>query len=677
MDLSFLKALVMILGISALVISLLGKLKIPSIVGFLLAGLIVSPHSLNVIKDIGQVERVAEIGVVLLMFTIGLEFSVKNLAKLSGVVFGGGFVQVSLTAGLIGFFSYLIFDHGLNGSLFHGFLVSLSSTAIVMKMLFDRSEVHSPYGRTCVGILIFQDLCVVPLLFLIPVLAGNEGGFGELLLALLKAVLLVAAILLLSRWGIPQVLHQVVSLKIRDLFIITIILLCLGTALVSELLGLSLALGAFLAGVIISESEYASQAMADILPFKESFTGLFFISVGMLMNLDFAIAHMPMVVISVSVILIVKIIGAGISTLALGRSLRTALQTGFYLSQIGEFSFVLAVAGKSQGLITEEFYQLFLASSVTTMMATPFMMKAGEVLSAFLASKPLFQKLDRGHGEGGRYPEQITDHVIIVGFGLNGKNLATVLKKTEIPYLVLDFDSGIVRKMKRAGEPIFFGDGTNLEILQKLGIQTAKVLVIAISDPAATRRITQLARKERPLLYIIVRTRYLAEVDDLNQLGADEVIPEEFETSIEIFSRVLHQYHVPVNVIAERTENVRKDSYNALRTVLLPRRALGERPEVLQDIEIEAYLLKEHFMASGRSISEVDLRARTGATIIAVQREGKIHPNPSSQFTLRSGDGIFLVGKKKEICQGAYYLESGVVANDALCPDGEKSEEGV
>jgi CPA2 family monovalent cation:H+ antiporter-2 len=675
MDFSFLQALVIILGISALVISLLGKLRIPSIVGFLLAGVIVGPHSFNVIKDIGQVELVAEIGVVLLMFTIGLEFSVKNLAKLSAVVFGGGLVQVFLTTGLISFLSYLVFHHSLNGAIFNGFIVSLSSTAIVLKMLFDRSEVHTTYGRTSIGILIFQDLCVVPLIFLIPVLAGKGGGPGEILLPLLKAIGMVAAVLLLSRWGIPQVLHQVVSLKIRDLFIITIILLCMGTALLTALLGLSLALGAFLAGVIISESEYASQAMSDILPFKESFTGMFFISVGMLMNLDFVRTHTPTVVISVPVILIVKIIGAAISTLALGRSLRTALHTGFYLSQIGEFSFVLAVAGKSHGLITEEFYQLFLSSSVMTMMATPFMMKAATVFSTFLASKPLFHKVDQGFGEGGRYPEQITDHVIIVGFGVNGTNLARVLRETEVPYLVLDVDSGIVRKMKRKGEPIFFGDGTSLEILRKLGIRTAKVLVIAISDPTATRSVTQLARKENSLLHIIVRTRYLAEVDDLNQIGADEVIPEEFETSIEIFSRVLHHYHVPTNMIAERTENIRKDSYNALRTVHLPKRALGERYEVLRDMEIEVYLLKDNFMANGHSINELDLRARTGATIIAVQREGKIHPNPPSQFTLRSGDGLFLVGKKKEICQGAQYLESGYLAGNAPCEDGRAYED--
>jgi K+:H+ antiporter len=670
MELKFLQAIVIILGISALVVYSLGRFRIPSIVGFLLAGIIVGPHGFNFIKDLQEAELVAEIGVVLLMFTIGLEFSFQNLMALSSVVFAGGILQVSLTAGMAGLCGYLLFPLGWNEALFAGFLVSLSSTAIVLKMIFDRSELHTSHGRVSVGILIFQDLCVVPLIFLIPVLAGRATGPEAILLPLVKAVGMVAAVLLLSKWGIPQVLHQVVSLKIRDLFILTIILLCLGTAFVAARLGLSLALGAFLAGVIISESEYASQAMSDILPFKESFTGMFFISVGMLMNIGFARTQAPTVVLVVLILLTLKIIGTAVSALALGQSLRTALQTGFYLSQIGEFSFVLAVAGKAYGLITEDFYQLFLASSVMTMMSTPFMMKAAGGVSAFLASRPSFHKLGLARGEGGRYPERIAGHVIIVGSGVNGRNLARVLRETMVSYLILDFDSGIVRKMKKQGEPIFFGDGTSPEILRKLRIHEAKALVIAISDPTATRRIIQVARKENPVLHIIVRTRYLAEVEDLIRIGANEVIPEEFETSIEIFSRVLHHYLVPANVVWERVENIRKDSYNLLRREDRPKQPFGKRIEISPEIETEVYLLKEEFMASGRSIRELNLRALTGATILTVFRDGKIHTNPSPEFILKAGDSLLLIGNQKEICRGVEYLEKGSQADDARCEKG-------
>jgi CPA2 family monovalent cation:H+ antiporter-2 len=248
--------------------------------------------------------------------------------------------------------------------------------------------------------------------------------------------------------------------------------------------------------------------------------------------------------------------------------------------------------------------------------------------------------------------------VIIVGFGLNGSNLAKVLKESDIPHVILEFNSDIVRKMKKRGQPIYYGDGTNLDILRKLRIKAARVLVVAISDASASRRITQLARKENPDLYIIVRTRYLAEMDDLIKLGANEVIPEEFETSVEIFSRVLHHYHVPMNLIIENIENIRKNSYRVLRSVGLPKKLLTERFELLQGIETETYLLKQGSAADGHTLKELNLRTQTGATIMAIQRNDKIYQNPAPDFALKTGDIVLLIGKMKELRRAVEYLES-------------------
>jgi len=582
MGLGFLKTLVIIFGVSASVIFLLHKLRIPSIVGFLTAGVLLGPHGFRLIQNIHEVELLAEIGIILLLFTIGLEISLKNLKRIRSAVLGGGFSQVCLTFLTTAAIAYP-FLHKWNTSLFAGFLVALSSTAIVMKMLFDRGEIDSPHGRLSIGILIFQDLCVVPLMLLVPLLSGSTGSSLELLWTLLKSAVIIFIVIFGARWLVPNLLHQIVHTRSRELFIITIILLCLGTALFTSWLGLSLALGAFLAGLIISESEYAYQAISDILPFKDSFNGLFFISIGMLMNLSFLSEHMLLILMGVTLLILLKTFTGFLSVHLIGHPLRISLQTGIHLAQIGEFSFILAMAGKSAGLISEDHYQLFLSASVITMILTPFLIEASPSLSAWISSKKLLERLERMRKRAEK--EMVlpgkTDHVIIIGFGLNGKNLAEVLRETSIPYVVLDLNNETVREMRKKGEPIYYGDGSRQEILHKLGLSTARMLVVVISDPASTRRIVQLARKENPKIYIIVRTRYTAEVEDLLHMGANEVIPEEFETSIEIFAKVLHRYQVPRNLLFDQIEKIRSGSYEALRRVELPVKSLPEKCEII------------------------------------------------------------------------------------------------
>jgi CPA2 family monovalent cation:H+ antiporter-2 len=659
MGLEFLKTLVIIFGVSAFVVFLLQKLKVPSIVGFLIAGAALGPYGFGMIREIREVELLAEVGVILLLFTIGLEISLKNLKRIRSAVLGGGFSQVLLTLIATAAIAYP-FLRKLNESLFIGFLVALSSTAIIMKMLLDRAEMDSPHGRLSMGILIFQDLCVVPLMLLIPILAGNQGSFPGLLWTMAKSAAILFLVIFSARWLVPNILHQIVHTRSRELFIITVILLCLGTALLTSELGLSLALGAFLAGLVISESDYAYQAISDILPFKDSFNGLFFISVGMLMDLRFLSQNPLLILFSVIFILLLKTSTGFFSVHLLGHPVRVSLQTGLQLAQIGEFSFVLAIAGKSAGLITESLYQLFLSSSVLTMLLTPFIVQSSPNISNWISSKKLLERLDRMRKKAEResLASKREGHVIIVGFGLNGRNLAEVLKEASIPYVVLEINNDTVIQMKKRGEPMFYGDGTSPQILHKLGMTTARMLVVAISDPASTRRIVQVARKENSRLYIIVRTRYAEEVEDLLKLGANEVIPEEFETSIEIFAKVLHHYQVPKNLMIEQIEKIRSRSYEVLRRVDLPAKNLPEKCEILIDIDTETYLIHDRSRASGRSIKELRIRTKTGATVIAVKRGNEIIPSPELEFVFTPGDIVYLIGRKENLLKAFALLES-------------------
>lgn len=660
MEYEFIKSLVIMLSISAIVVYILGRLKVSSIVGFLIAGVILGPHGLKLIGDVHDVELLAEIGVILLMFTIGLEFSLKNIVKLRNAIFGGGLLQLVLTTGSVALLSYFFLHQRFNTALFHGFLITLSSTAIVMKTLHERGEIFTPHSRMSLGMLIFQDLCVVPFMLLVPILSGNGDGIGAISYTMFKALLVVVIVLVAANWGVPHILHQVVSTRSRELFVITIILLCLGTAFITSKFGLSLALGAFLAGIVISESEYSSQAIADILPFKESFTGIFFISIGMLMDLVFLKTNLLTIVSVVLVILVLKIITASLSASVFGQSLRSSIQTGFYLSQVGEFSFVLAVAGKSYGLITDNTYQIFLAASILTMILTPIMISVSPPVSVWLISRAFVRKLDKVRRPVVKEVHtQRSGHVIIVGFGINGRNLARVLRESEIPYVILELNSNTVKKMKKSGEPVFYGDGTRIEILHRLGIETANVLVIAISDAAATRRIVQVARQENRQLYIIVRTRYVAEIDDLVKLGANEVIPEEFETSIEIFSRVLDHYNTPRNVITDHINRTRNDSYSVLRHVELPRKDLADRYELLKGIETDTYMINKICRVGGYTLKDLNIRAATGATIIAVKRGGEIYQNPPPDFILSCEDILLFIGTKEDISRAIEYIEKG------------------
>jgi len=656
-ELVFLKDLMLVFGISTLVVYLFHRLRQPAIVGFLASGVLMGPHGLSLIADVHQVELLAEIGVVLLLFTIGLEFSISKLNQMRQLVLGGGSLQVLGTILLIGGGAWLL---GLPPAqaVFFGFLLALSSTAIVLKILMDRAEIDSPQGRFAVGILIFQDLCVVPLMLLTPVLSGKEATSAvAILLVLGKVALTVTLIFSLSRLVVPRLLFEVVKMRSPEVFIISIILICLGTAWATSQIGLSLALGAFLAGMVIAESEYSHQVLANILPLRDGFISLFFISVGMLMDVRTLLNHPLEVAGTLSAILIVKTVVVVGSVLVLGYPLRVAVLVGCALAQVGEFSFVLSRVGWEWGLITPQLNQYFLSASVISLLLTPFAIHISPKLAGGIGRLRWVERWFPGRKFEELKPEQvdIRDHVIIVGYGPGGRNLSRVLKAIEVPYCILELNGETVRRMRRNGEPIYYGDAASPEVLKHLVIHHARALVVAVSDPASIRRAVRVARDLNPRLYIIVRTRYMAEIDELYRLGADEVISEEFETSIELFARVLRRYHIPRTVIGEQIEKIRQERYEMLRQLEGPRLAQAELTRIFAQVEMETYLVGEGGSTTGKTIAELHVRRRTGASVVAVIQNGRITANPGPEHRIAAGQVLVLVGSRKQV-EGALAL---------------------
>ena len=655
-DLGVLKQLLIVLAATISIVFLFHKLRLPAIVGFLLAGVIMGPNGLKWIRAIEQVETLAEIGVVLLLFTIGLEFSLERILPIRRHVLWAGGLQIVLTTLAVVLISSSL-GFSLEVGIFYGFLVSLSSTAIVLRIYNERGEIDAPQGRWAAGILLFQDLCIVPMILLVPIL-GQSGRDSYLLIgwALVKAVLLLGLIVLAARRLLPWILRQVALLRNRELFILFVILVGLGTAWLTSEAGLSLALGAFIAGLVISESEFSHQIVADILPLRDTFSGIFFISIGMLLDLHFLAQDVFTPLLNSSLIVALKSTVVLLVLWLVYGSVRLGVVLALSLAQIGEFSFILARAGRDYGLLSAAGEQTFLAASILSMIATPFLIQGAHRiafgLQGITGKKPGQESPEPGEGTG----SPGAGHVIIVGYGLNGQNLSRVLREVGVPYRILEMDPALVRQAKEAGEPIVFGDGTRPEVLKNVAAEGARVLVVAISDPVATAHVVSQARRLRDDLYLIVRTRYVAQIDRLYRLGADQVIPEEFETSVEIFARVLQQYHIPRNVISLQVDLIRKEHYGTLRGLRLQGKRLDELSQFLAGITTDTCLILEESPAAGKSLGDLQLRTLSGAAVIAVVRNGQSIPNPAGDCVLAAGDVLVLMGDHKALDQATRML---------------------
>jgi CPA2 family monovalent cation:H+ antiporter-2 len=647
---NFLKDLLIVFALGGLVVYALRAIKLPPIVGLLVAGAAMGPHGFSLVEDVHRVEVLAEVGVVLLLFTVGLEFSLGQLLKMWRMLIFGGGGQVLSCIALVAL-AATFFTDGFGKPLFFGFLAALSSTAIVLRSFAERAQLGSPLGRIVLGVLLFQDLCIVPLMLVTPMLhdvgaVGSAVSGQSLVLTLLEAVGVVVAVLFFARRLVPPLLSSVVRSRSRELFLTTLLVLCLGTAYLTSLAGLSLALGAFLAGLAVSESEYSHQALAEAIPFRDAFGSLFFVSIGMLMDVRF-VATEPLLVLGVLLALIViKTLTAALPPLLLGFPVHLSLNAGLALAQVGEFAFVLSRAGLDLGLIDAAENQVFLAASVLSMLLTPLLIYVGRELGKLLPHEAIGGQAASVDETG---PLASTDHVVIAGYGVNGQNLARALSSAGIPYAIVEMNPETVRSARARGEPMHYGDCTRVAVLEALGISRARMYVVAISDAPSTRQTTSLARSLNPDLDILVRTRFVAEVEELRRLGANEVIPEEFETSIEIFARVLHRFDVPKNVILEAVARVRDGMYDMLRGQSRSSRRLPSKFSGLDSLELERLELRDGSSAVGRTLSELELRRTTGATVLAVQRNGIVHPSPAGDFRLEVSDTLLVLGEPSAI----------------------------
>jgi CPA2 family monovalent cation:H+ antiporter-2 len=626
---------------------LFGKLRLSVVAAFLVAGAILGPTGAGLVSETGMVDALAEIGVVLLLFTIGLEISLSGFGKMRRQVLWAGGGQVFATI-LLSLAIMMLFGSPAPEAIFVGFVVSLSSTAIVLKVYADRLEIDSLHGRLSFGILLFQDLAVIPMMLLIPSLRQWETArFSVVLLTLVKAGAGVGAILLMARFLIPRLLKEIIRLNSREILAMTVLLVCLGTAWIANRFGLSLGMGAFLAGMVIAESDYVHEIAAQILPFRDVFNGIFFISVGMLLNLPFLFRNLPLVLAIVAAVSVIKAVTAGGTVRALGYSWRVAVVTGIGLLQIGEFSFLLLSQGYREHLVGPTQYQFLLAVTVLTMTATPFLMDAAPWIA---------RRWEKWVIRGPAFPESgeeiairktgMENHVIIAGYGMNGKNLARVLKSTRLPYVVVDLNDFQVREGRAAGEPMFYGDVHRPEILERLGVARARILVLAISDPMATRRAVAIARRSNPDLFILVRTRLVAEVDDLISLGANAVIPEEFETSVEIFARVLSEYHVPDHVIRQQEAVIRSGTYRILRERTAPSSsaAIAEFEEFLRRKVIEIFYVSQSSGWEGKTVGDLPLENGAGIVLLSILRRDRAIVQPAGSERLEAEDKLVLFG---------------------------------
>jgi len=662
----FLGDLILIFGVSLLVVLVLNRLRLPTITGFLISGMILGPQGLSLVSDTQRIELLADVGVILLLFTVGIEFSLARLRLLWGTVLAGGLLPVLACAALgWGAASWLGLSRG--EGIFLGFLVSLSSTVIPLKALAERGQIDAPHGRAATGIAVFQDLLVIPMMLLAPHLASGAaipGGVTSAtqllspLLALAKAAAVVAGVLLVALWAVPRLLARLAALKSREVFVISIFFICLGTAWITGQLGLSLAFGAFLAGLVISESEFGHQALADMVPFRDSFNSLFFVSAGMLMAPS-AIAEMPGTVIGAALgIMVLKLAMIAGVMLLTGKRPTVALQVGLALSQVGEFAFVLMRFGSGLGLMAGAPGQVFLTSAVITMVVTPVLLAASgwvvSVVQRWEESRWWRPAKDLRDAEGPA--ASMRGHVVIVGYGFNGRNLARVLKEIEIPHVVLEINSETVRRARAEGETIMYGDASSRDVLEKLGAAHARVLVLAISDPVSTRRAVAVARRQFPSLHIVVRTRYLTEVDELYTLGAQCVIPEEVETSMEIFARVLAQYGFPREALVKHARRIRAERYGLFLAGRRGAEAAASQDPALSSLkrpagrsEVQVCQIPSGSPAAGQTLRSLDLQSQTGATLLAVMRDGTISVGPSPETRIQEGDSLVFGGSPEQI----------------------------
>ncbi len=662
-EIVFLQDMLILLGLALANAWLFSRLKQSPIIGYLATGMLVGPYGFHLIQGLHEVEVLAEIGVILLLFTIGLEFPFARILRLRRLMLIGGTAQVALSIPLIWATGrFLGLSNGAAWAL--GMALALSSTAIVLKLLLEQGEMDTIHGRVSLAILLVQDLCVVFFLVLLPFLSKGAGQFSWL--AIVNAIGLMVGLSLFVRYLLKPLLRGVLRTSSPELFRLTLLTLVLGTAWITSLAGFSLALGAFLAGLFLAESDYSHQAMADILPFRDTFLAIFFVSMGMLVDVRM-LAHSWHLVLGFLLLLsLLKIGTAGLAALLARCPLRVSLAAGLILFQVGEFSFVLLKQASNLELIDPQPYQLALSVIALSMVITPLLVPRATALAAAIANL-------LGH-QGGKLEAETLErtanlegHVIIVGYGLSGRNVGGILREMQIPYLFIELNSESVRNGRRAGEFIVYGDATAPPVLKGLGIKHARALVLAVDDPGSLSRAIRAGRELNPDLYILARTRYRAELDYLRELGADEVIPDELEASLQLSNYLLRRFGIDEGRIMQHLTRLRRTHYSQLYSPMQGTSTEAPTLSVLEGGLVEFQAVPDDSPCLGRTLAELAFRSNTGAMVLGVLRRERTMYNVSSDFQLKQGDTLILLGSEEEIQRARDMLHG-------ICP-WEKSRE--
>ena len=652
-DLGVLRDLAIIAGLALPVVALAHRLHLPPLAGFLVVGVLIGPSGTALIPDPEAVAALSEIGVVLLLFEIGLELSLSDVLRWGrSVAIAGGAQMAGMLALAVAAGTALDIPPGR--MLFYGALVAMSSTAAVTKLYADRGELDTPHGREAVSVLLFQDLCIVPIMALLPLLAGTGGrpGAPSVWMQLLVSLGAMVALVVGGRFAVRWTLDRVVSERNRDLFTLCVGFFAIGTALVSAAAGFSLAIGAFLAGLIISESEYGQQALSDVIPFRVLFSGVFFTSIGMLLDLSLLVEQ-PLVVVgaAVSIVALKTVVATGAIMLR-GRPLDISLRSGLGLAQVGEFSFVLAAAGLPLGLFAGDDYQTFLSVAALSLMATPFLIGSARRVAEFAAMRlagAARRAAAADADDGDLEAAGLRDHAVIIGYGLAGRYLARMLRAAGIRCAVIDQNLELVRQARSDGVPAVYGDGTRHALLERVAGAHARIIVFAIPSSMEERRGVAAARELAPAARIVVRTRYVRAIDELQRLGADAVVVEEFEASLELFKRALEGYEIPAGRIAHELDAVRSEHYGLLRGTAAPDLALDTLQHLGIHDALELVEVEDGSPAIGENARTLDLRRRTGAIQVAVVRDGAPIYRRDDAFRYAPGDTAILVGDREAL----------------------------
>ncbi|UFP95919.1 cation:proton antiporter [Gloeobacter morelensis] len=651
-ELQLIVDIVTVLGAAAAGGFLASRLRQPVLLGYLLGGMVVGPAGLSLVGDEGAIKALAEVGVALLLFALGVEFSIKELNKVRNIALGGGSLQVLLTIFLGGGLAYLTgWVDTIPKAIFLGAVLSLSSTAVVLKILIERNEVQTAHGQAMLAILIVQDLGLGLMLAVLPALTQPpEALGGALLWALLKSVLFIAGAVVSGIWLIPPLMRQVARTGSQELFVLTVFALCLGVALVTSTIGLGIEMGAFVAGLMISEVEYADQALDRVLPMRDIFATVFFASIGSLIDPVFLWNNAPTLLGLVAVVMVGKALIVTPVVMVFGYPFKTALTVGLGLNQIGEFSFVLAGVAQGLGLFSPELYGLTVGTTAVTLVVTPFVLKSAPMIFTALESLPVIGKALRASEVPKviAVEEGIRDHIVVAGYGRVGETLVRMLRSQGHTVLVVDNNEATTESLRKQQIPYLFGDSSSELVLEKAHLEQARAMAIALPDPMATRLTLKRVLSIAPELDVTVRAHANSEIDALYQLGAREVVQPEFESALAMGSHMLITLGGGVREVQQEVVACRETRYRSI----LPARpdfvVANELEAAVEGLEGNWFTVKPNSPLVGLTLAQADIRRLTGVSVMAIRTGSETNRYPGPQTVLKAGDRVLAVGNSEE-----------------------------